>query len=63
MNNRHVSIWLERACQMVAVGLSLTAAFLLRFDFAIPASLTGVLAQPGFAAVRKYSGPVPGVPR
>ena len=45
MNNRHVSIWLERACQMVAVGLSLTAAFLLRFDFAIPASLTGVLIQ------------------
>ena len=45
MNNRHVSIWLERACQMVAVGLSLTAAFLLRFDFAIPASLTGVLTQ------------------
>jgi FlaA1/EpsC-like NDP-sugar epimerase len=30
---------------MVAVGLSLTAAFLLRFDFAIPASLTGVLTQ------------------
>jgi len=45
MNNRHVSIWLERACQMVAVGLSLTAAFLLRFDFAIPDSLTGVLTQ------------------
>ena len=45
MNNRHVSIWLERACQMVAVGLSLTAAFLLRFDFAIPASLTGVLTK------------------
>jgi FlaA1/EpsC-like NDP-sugar epimerase len=45
MNNRHVSIWLERACQMVAVGLSLTAAFLLRFDFAIPASLKGVLTQ------------------
>jgi FlaA1/EpsC-like NDP-sugar epimerase len=39
MNNRHVDVWLERVCQLMAVGLSLTAAFYLRFDFAIPVSL------------------------
>jgi FlaA1/EpsC-like NDP-sugar epimerase len=36
---------------MVAVGLSLTAAFLLRFDFAIQASLKGVLTQAVFLAI------------
>jgi FlaA1/EpsC-like NDP-sugar epimerase len=39
MNNRHIDVWLERICQAIAVGLSLTAAFQLRFDFAIPVSL------------------------
>jgi FlaA1/EpsC-like NDP-sugar epimerase len=39
MNNRHIDAWLERTCQLTAVGLSLTAAFQLRFDFAIPSSL------------------------
>ena len=42
MNNRHIDVWLERICQAVAVGLSLTAAFYLRFDFAIPASLAPI---------------------
>ena len=45
MNNRHIDVWLERICQLAAVGLSLTAAFQLRFDFAIPASLSGILKQ------------------
>ncbi len=38
MTGRHTDVWLERVCQLAAVGLSLTAAFRLRFDFAIPAS-------------------------
>jgi FlaA1/EpsC-like NDP-sugar epimerase len=45
MDNRHLDVWLERTCQLAAVGLSLIAAFLLRFDFTIPASLTAVLKQ------------------
>ena len=42
MNNRHIDVWLERICQAIAVGLSLTAAFYLRFDFAMPVSLAPV---------------------
>jgi FlaA1/EpsC-like NDP-sugar epimerase len=45
MNNRHIDVWLERMCHLAAVGLSVTAAFLLRFDFSIPASLTAVFKQ------------------
>jgi len=40
MNNRHIDVWLERIGQLTAVGLSVTLAFNLRFDFAIPAGLT-----------------------
>ncbi len=36
MRGRSIDTWLERICQLAAVGLSLTAAFHLRFDFAIP---------------------------
>ena len=38
MNTHHIDVWLERICQLIAVALSFTAAFYLRFDFAIPAS-------------------------
>jgi FlaA1/EpsC-like NDP-sugar epimerase len=37
--------WLERICQLAAVGLSLTAAFHLRFDFAMPAWETPIFRQ------------------
>ena len=38
-NHRNTDVWLERACHLMAVGLSVTAAFLLRFDFSIPAGV------------------------
>jgi len=42
---RHCDIWLERGCQLTVVGLSVVAAFLLRFDFAVPASVIPILKQ------------------
>jgi FlaA1/EpsC-like NDP-sugar epimerase len=46
MKNRpYVDVWVERACHLAAVGLSLTASFLVRFDFSVPASLAPVLKQ------------------
>ncbi len=30
--NRNIDVWLERACHLAVVALSVTAAFLLRFD-------------------------------
>jgi FlaA1/EpsC-like NDP-sugar epimerase len=42
---RNFDFWLERACQLTVVVLSLTAAFLLRFDFTLPASLISILKQ------------------
>ena len=44
-NHRNIDVWLERACHLTAVGLSVTAAFLLRFDFAIPAGVMPILKQ------------------
>jgi FlaA1/EpsC-like NDP-sugar epimerase len=44
-NARDMDVWLERGCHMAAVGLSVTTAFLLRFDFSIPASLNTVLTK------------------
>jgi FlaA1/EpsC-like NDP-sugar epimerase len=44
-NHRNSDVWLERACHLAAVGLSVTAAFLLRFDFEIPASVIPILKQ------------------
>ena len=35
-NHRNIDVWLERACHLTVVGLSVTAAFLLRFDFTHP---------------------------
>src|SRR5689334_12506864 len=45
MNNRNLDVWLDRICHLAAVALSVTAAFLLRFDFSIPLSLAPVLKQ------------------
>jgi FlaA1/EpsC-like NDP-sugar epimerase len=50
-NDRHTDIWLERACQLAAVGLSVTAAFLLRFDFSIPSGLAPILRQAFLIAI------------
>ena len=44
-NRRRIDVWIERACHLAAVGLSLMAAFLLRFDYSVPADLTAVLKQ------------------
>ena len=44
-NHRNLDIWLERACHLTVVGLSVAAAFFLRFDFAIPAGVIPILKQ------------------
>ncbi len=44
-NHRNIDVWLERACHLTAVALSVTAAFLLRFDFTIPAGVLPILKQ------------------
>jgi FlaA1/EpsC-like NDP-sugar epimerase len=44
-HHRNIDVWLERASHLAVVGLSLTAAFLLRFDFAIPASVLPIWKQ------------------
>jgi FlaA1/EpsC-like NDP-sugar epimerase len=45
MRSRSIDTWLERICQLAAVALSLTAAFHLRFDFALPADQGPVLRR------------------
>lgn len=50
-NARHTEVWLERACNLTAVGLSVTAAFLLSFDFSIPAGLAPILRQAVLIAI------------
>jgi FlaA1/EpsC-like NDP-sugar epimerase len=42
-NHRNRDIWLERACHLTVVGLSVATAFLLRFDLTIPASVIPIL--------------------
>ncbi len=44
-HHRNVDVWLERASHLIVVGLSLVAAFLLRFDFALPAVVIPILKQ------------------
>ena len=44
-NHRNGDVWLERACQLAVVGLSVTSAFLLRFDFATPPSVIPILKE------------------
>ena len=50
-SDRHTDVWLERACNLTAVGLSVTAAFLLSFDFSIPAGLAPILKQAVLIAI------------
>jgi len=50
-SDHHADIWLERACHLSVVGLSLTAAFLLRFDFSIPAGLAPIVWQAVLIAI------------
>ena len=54
-NHRNIDVWLERACHLTVVGLSVTAAFLLRFDFSIP---TGVHPHPEAIPADRDSGKV-----
>ena len=51
INRRHLDIWLERACHLAAVGLSVIAAFLLKFDLSIPGALDTVVKQALLIAV------------
>lgn len=44
-NPRDLDVWLERGCHLAAVGFSVTAAFLLRFDFAVPEGLNPILLK------------------
>ena len=44
-NDHRADVWIERMCHVAAVGLSVTAAFLLRFDSSLPAVLRPILWQ------------------
>ena len=44
-NHRSLDIWLERGCHLTVIALSVAAAFLLRFDFALPAASIPILKQ------------------
>jgi FlaA1/EpsC-like NDP-sugar epimerase len=50
-NHRNVDIWLERACHLAVVALSVAAAFLLRFDLTLPAGVIPILKQALLIAV------------
>jgi FlaA1/EpsC-like NDP-sugar epimerase len=50
-NNRHSDVWIERACHLGAVGMSVTAAFLLRFDSSIPNGVAPILRQAVLIAI------------
>jgi FlaA1/EpsC-like NDP-sugar epimerase len=43
--NRNIDVWLERACHLAVVALSVTAAFLLRFDLSLPADVIPILKE------------------
>jgi len=45
MNDRRVDVWIERACNLIVVVVSVTAAFLLRFDFSIAGSVGGLVRE------------------
>ena len=49
--DRSTDVWIERACHLAVVGLSVTAAFLLRFDFSIPAGLASTARQAVLIAI------------
>lgn len=44
-NHQRLDRWLERTCHMTMVCLSVGAAFLLRFDFAIPTVVIPLIKQ------------------
>lgn len=44
-NYRNLHIWLERACHLAAVALSLVSAFILRFDLTLPVAVIPILKQ------------------
>lgn len=48
---RNLDIWVERACHLMAVAFSLTAAFLLRFDLTLPAVLVPVFERALIVAI------------
>lgn len=50
-NLRNLDIWLERACHVTVVALSLVIAFLLRFDLALPSIVVPVVKQALLIAV------------
>jgi len=50
-NHGNIDVWLERVCQLMVVGLSISAAFLLRFDFSIPPSVGPILRQAVLIAI------------
>jgi hypothetical protein len=50
-NHRNSDVWLERACHLTVVGLVVTAAFLLRFDFSLPATVIPILKQAVLIAI------------
>jgi len=47
----HIAVWFERFWHLAAIGVSITAAFLLRFDFSIPHSVAPMLWRAVFAAL------------
>jgi FlaA1/EpsC-like NDP-sugar epimerase len=50
-NDRHTDVWIERACNLAAVGLSVHIAFLLRFDFSLPNGVAPILRQAVLLAI------------
>src|SRR5437868_5651784 len=50
-NYRNIDIWLDRACHLTVVTLSVAAAFLLRFDFTIPSIVGPILKQAVLIAI------------
>ena len=44
-NHLRVGAWLDQACHLAVIGLSVEAAFLLRFDFSIPSGTISVLTK------------------
>ena len=43
--HRNLNIWLERACHLAVVALSVTGGFLLRFDLTLPAAAVPILKR------------------
>ena len=47
----HIAVWFERFWHLAAIGISTTAAFLLRFDFSIPHSAAPTVWMAVFVAL------------